>query len=267
MHNQVLVIYPRDVKLEDVMYPYQEINETIDDAINDERCQFILTVPEKKIPLLVDSIQRYLMETSNKYLEKLQYRSKYGYDEFKEKYKESPKGLLDSYIFFTSNLNDFIKIKDLPNDNPVKINFLKEFGYWATDWATDIYIKDIGYGMFHNPYQIWDYYAVVNERRFPRDVKFLIASDGNEYNKCLLLDVLDIDLTIENIKKLTRVCEYIIFCENDPDDSRLYTVDTIRFGYDWNKHCLVDNLEGVLRSIQEDYKNKDYVVTALDFHW
>ena len=55
MHNQVLVIYPSDVELDDIMYWYQEIDKTQDDKMNDERCQFLLTFKEEEIPKILNS--------------------------------------------------------------------------------------------------------------------------------------------------------------------------------------------------------------------
>lgn len=266
MHNQVLVIHPQNVELEDIMYPYQEVDKYPNEKMNDERCQWFLTVPEEKIPLLEEKIEEYLLSTQNKYLEVAQYRTEHSYENWKEKYGAYTKDSLDTYIYFTNQLNKFNEIRNLPNDNPKKITFFKEYGDWAIDKPTQIYIKGKGYGFFHNPYQIWDYYTIVNERRFSSDVNFLIATDGVKYNT-LLLDVLDIPRTVENILELTRVWEYIIFCEKDPSDSQIYTIDDIRFNYEWNKHCMVDNLPDVLKEIQEKYITKGYMITALDFHW
>lgn len=266
LHNQVLVIHPQNIELEDVMYPYQEIDKYPHEKIDDGRCQWFLTVPEDEIPSLETEIEKYLMDRQKNYLEVLQYRTEHSYEKWKEKYGAYTRNPLNSYIHYTDKLNEFNEIKKLPIDNPQKIAFLKEYGGWATDKDTEIYIKGKGFGFFRNPYQIWDYYDVVNDHRFPSHVNFLIATDGTGYNK-LLLDVLDIPKTVENIHELTRVWEYIIFCEENPSDSRIYATCDIRFGHEWNKHCLVDNLPDVLKNIQEKCYGGDYMITALDFHW
>lgn len=267
MHNQVLVIYPENIELEDVMCPYQEVDKYPKDKISDDRCQWILTVPEKEVPELLNKIEEDIKKDISQYLEVLKYRLNHTYADWKEKYQGYTRDPLNSYTYYCDKLKEFQSIKDLPVDNPEQIKFIKEYGGYVLDeGGTDIYIKGVGYGWFHNPYQIWDYYTIVNERIFPRDVNFLITTGGYAFNQ-IPLDDLDISKTVENIKEYTRVWEYIIFCENDPKDSRLYTIDDICFNYDWNNHCLVDNLEEVLKNIKGIYSNRNYIVTALDYHW
>ncbi len=268
MHNQVLVISPQDVELEDVMYPYQEIDKWPHEKLNDDRCQWILIVPENEIPELLNKIEEDIKKDINQYLEVLKYRSTHSYEDWKEKYGRYTRDPLNSYVYYRNKLKEFNEIKDLPMDNPEQITFIKEYGGYVIDeyGSPEIYIKGVGYGFFHNPYQIWDYYALVNERRFPRDVNFLITKEGYAFNQ-LSLDELDISKTVKNIKEYTRVWEYIIFCEKDPKDSRLYTIDDIRFSDEWNKHCLVEDLEEVLKNLAYKYKNRNYIVTALDYHW
>lgn len=266
MHSQILAIYPSDVELEDVMYWYQEVDKDQNGKISDDRCQFFLTVSEDEIPWVVDKIEAHLTKHQRKYLEVLQYRSSHSYDETKEVYGSGcAKRCLEFYIYYCDKLEKFNKIKDLPIDDPLKIGFITEYGYYATDRWIDVYIPGKGYGSFHNPWEMWDYYKVVNDRRFPSDVYFLISKDGERSNKLAFRD-LDIDSTVANINEFTRVWENIIFCESDPRDSRLYSVDDIRFSKSWNNECLVDDLKTVLVELQGK-ADKDYVVEALDSHW
>lgn len=265
MHNQVLIIYPENVDIEDIMYYYQEIDKTIDEKIADARCQFCLTLKEEDIPKHLDKIKKHLEYEINEKLEILQYRTNHTVKEVQDKYYFGT-FTFSSYTYYIDELKRYEKVKDLPLDNPELISFIKDKSYDIDNLGYDIYIKGIGYGTFDNPYSLWDYYTIVNERRFHSDVRFLIASDDVRYNR-LMLDVLDVPNTISHIKQLTEVWNHIIFCEKDPADSKLYTIDDIRFDKGCNKHCIVDNLADVLLGIQKDYFGQGYMITALDFHW
>ena len=264
MHSQILVIHPKTVELEDVMYPYQEIDKDMQGKMKDERCQFFLTVKQSNISNLLEEIKSYFEQKKQEYLQMMQYRTEHTIEEFIEKYN----GIYDFYklyIYYCDCLIKYEKIKDLPIDNPEQIKFIKTYGSYATDKLIDIYIKGIGYGTFHNPYQLWDYYQPISGR-FGYGTYFLVNNAGEKHDK-LFLNELDIDKTISNIKELTYVWEHIIFCKDDPSDSRLYTVDDIRFNGKYNNHCLIDDLEGKLVEIVDGVKGEDYIVTAIDFHW
>lgn len=268
MHSQVLVIHPKDIPLEDVMYYYQEIDKTPIDAMSDERCNFILEIDELGITSILNKIKKYLETKLKQYTEMLQYRSKHSLESFEKKYKRRFNRVFEYYVYLQRELDTYHKIKNLSYDNPSQIKFIKEHGYWIDDSRmTDVYIKGVGYGIFLNPYQLWDYYKIVDERRFPEGTYFLISKNDNKSN---IMDFyeLDIDKTVENINYFTNVWEYIIFCENTPEDSKLYTTDKIRFGDDYNKECLTKNLKDMLKYLQSKYAEKDkYTVTAIDFHW
>jgi len=268
VHSQVLVIKPVDVELEDVMYPYQEIDKDNNGKIKDDRCQFFLTLKNEDVPLVLKNIETYLIKNVSECLEMIQYRAEHSLKEFEEKYGNGsyPKDCYNNYKYWCDKLNEFYGIKDLHVYHPKQITFIKEYAGWATDKWVDIYIKDIGYGTFHNPYELWDYYGVVNEHRFPDDANFLVRLDGEKYNQLKLID-LDVDKTVDNINEWTMVWENIIFCKDDPANSELYTINDIRFSKKCNEHCLVDNLKDKLIEISEKYSSGDYTVTALDFHW
>lgn len=267
MHSQILVIYPEGVDLEDVMYWYQEVDKTQTDKMADDRCRFSLELPEDEIPSALLKIKEYLDESLHEYAEYIEYRSKHTLKEFQEKYGEPFKDwYFGEYIDTIEDLREYMRVKDLSFDDSQQIKFIKKECYWATDKNTEIYIKGQGYGYFDNPYGIWDFYTIIDEHRFPRGTNFLIGKAGDRSNQ-VPLSWLDVDKTINNIKKYTRVWEHIIFCEKDPSDSKIYTTDTIRFDEDWNEHCVIDNLEDKLKELAQEYSNDDYIVTAIDTHW
>lgn len=267
MHSQVLVIYPEDVSLEDIMYWYQEVDKTQQGRMADERCQFSLEVKEEEIPLILLKIKERLEKKLNEFQEYVKYRSKHTLKEFQEKYGRPFKDWYFGYYTETiEDLNEYELIKDLPIDDPRQIKFMKDECYWATDKITDIYINGRGYGYYDNPYGMWDYYNIIDEHRFPRGTKFLVNKAGGKDNT-MDLNSLDVDKTISNIKEYTRVWEHIIFCEKTPDDSRLYTLDDIRFNEEWNKDCLITDLEEKLRELTMKYNKGNYIITAIDTHW
>lgn len=259
MHSLVLVIYPYDVELKDVMYPYQEIDKSIQGRMHDERCQFFSTVKEEEIPSLLNEIKSYIVERKEKYLEMMQYRSEHTVQEFKEKYNHLY-DCYESYIHFSKKLTEYESVKDLPYDDPKQIKFIKYESIWATDKAADIYIKGKGYGLFHNPYEIWDYYQSVTER-FTNGTLFLVSKNNMKTNT-LYLNELDVDKTVNNINSLTYVWENIIFCEANPSKSKLYTTDV----NEYNENCLVDNLKDKLIEISNINYSENYIVTAIDCH-
>ena len=273
MHAQVLVIMPEDVKLEDVMYPFQEIDKTQAEKMTDDRCDFFLAVAEDEVPELLEDIRTHLEEYINKCLEELQYRSEHTYEEFREKYGNCGlKHTFGAYKIYCDDMREYEKVKGLPVDHIDQIKFIKDNGFNVTDKWIDIYIKGKGYGTFHNPRELWDYYTIVNEHRFPKNVFFLVDTHGNKHNK-LLLSELDIDKTVDNISELTRVWEHIIFCEKEPKDAMLLTVDDIRFDKPWNEYFRVNlfnkdiTLKDTLYEIAEKCKGSRYQVTAIDTHW
>lgn len=263
MHSQVLIIHPENMKIDDIMYPYQEIDKDIHGKMGDERCQFFLTVPEQEIPKLLIQMKAHMEKMKGAYLEMIQYRTNHTVEEFKEKYG----GWYDCFKFYTmycDDLSGYDKIKDLPWDNPEQISFIINLAGFAVGKWTDIYIKGMGYGTFHNPYELFDYYQEI-PYIFGPGVHFLISKTGGRSNQ-MKLSELDIDETVININEWTMVWENIIFCPDDSADSKLYTTNDTRFSKKCNKHCLVDNLRDKLIEIS-NAPDKNYVVTALDFHW
>ena len=145
MHNQVLVIYPKDVDLKDIMYWYQEVDKTQKDKINDERCQFFLTIPEDDIPSLLTDIKEYLESNLSKYYEILEYRSCHSLEETKKEYNMNHlKYAFDLYKDYYDDLKEYEKIKDLPYDDPSQIRFILDNGYMPTDKLIEFYIKGKG---------------------------------------------------------------------------------------------------------------------------
>lgn len=267
VHQQVLVIYPKDVKLEDVMYPYQEIDKFKSEKLGDNRCQFFKSFGEEEIPNILNKIEKYIKKNVDYYLEIVQYRAKHSYSETYLKYDYPLDKVFDYYVYYTKKLNYFNEIKDLEYDNPKLIQFILDYCWYATDKRCDIYIKDIGYGHFTNPYQIWDYWTVVDERVFAKGTNFLISKYKRDDGNQMPLEDIDVKKTVQNIKNLTVGFEYLIFCKDEPLKSEIYTTDDVRFNYDWNKHCRIKDIESKLIEIQNKYSDKGYIVTALDFHW
>lgn len=272
MHSQVLVIYPPDVDLKDVMYPYQEVDKYQKDKMTDDRCEFFLGVEEKDIPSLLDEIHEYHIMRRRKCLEEIQYRSEHTYRETMEKYgKNALKHSWDVYKIYCNDLKEYEMVKDLPYDDPRQIKFILDNAWQVNEEDyLDIFIKGKGYGTFHNPYELWDYFQLTKDRGFHKE--FLIGNDDRMYAQIALKD-LDVSKTVENIHELSHVWEHVIFCEKDAGDSSLYSIDDIRLDKKWNRHCLIKNmigvesLEDVLLKIAEKYGDGDYIVTALDFHW
>lgn len=268
MHTQILVIYPEQVLLDDIMYWYQEIDKYPNEKMADERCQFILEIPEKEIPDTLEKIRETLDESRVKYLDMIQYRSNHSIKQFEEKYntRYHPE-LFEWYTMKCDALEEYHQIKDLPITDPRQIKWIKHQSMWGDGIReAEIYIEGKGYGFFDNPYGIWDYYDIVNDHRFPSDVHFLVSKNGTKDNTMRLND-LHVNKTVDNIHNFSRVWEHIIFCEKDPADTRIYTIDDIRFDHEWNKHCLVDDLKKQLHTLSEDYPYDEYIVTAIDTHW
>lgn len=264
MHSQALVIHKKDVELEDVMYPYSIVDKDVDGRINDSRCRFFQVVPEKDISKALDHIGNKLQEYKNEYLEMLQYRAEHSYDEYKEKY-----GLRDCYSMYKHYcdcLEEYEQVKDLPNDNPKQIRFiLDRYGWCNEDWV-HLYIKGKGYGDFDNPYDLYDFYSRVDRHRFAEGTNFLINRLGKRSNY-MELDKLDVDMTVENIRNLTQVWEYVIFCENNPLYSKIYTTDSIRRSSYTDRFIRIPHLNEILNEIKEQHIGEDYVVEAIDFHY
>jgi hypothetical protein len=231
MHYQIIVVYPADVELDDVMYNYAEVDKDTNGRIKDERCQFILQVKEKDIPNLLKEIKEYFEKKKNEYLEMLQYRSKSTVEEFKQKYGN----IFDFYKLYIEScdtLIEYCEVKDLPFTDPRQIRFIKEWGDYAADKWTEIYIPGVGYGFFDNPYELCDYYRVLK-----------VSNEINYVGEM-----------------------FVIFCEKDPMDSRIYTTDDIRFNKEYNKHCRVDNLEDKVSEISGKIMWLPYLVAVLDIH-
>ena len=270
MHSQALVIHKKDVKLVDVMYPYSIVDKDVDGRINDSRCRFFQVVPEKDISKALDHIGNKLQEYKNEYLEMLQYRAEHSYDEYKEKY--GIRNCYSMYKHYCDCLEEYEQVKDLPNDNPKQIRFiLDRYGWYNDDWV-NLYIKGKGYGDFDNPYELWDFYTIVNEHRFAKYTYFLVTSflvnqfDMNMDNY-MELDKIDVERTVKNIEKLTSVWEYIIFCKDNPSDSVVYTDLSEKKEYREDRFFKVDNLDETLNEIKEQHIGEDYVVEAIDFHY
>ena len=162
---------------------------------------------------------------------------------------------------------EYEHVKDLRHNNPEQISFIKDNYDWICDdeWV-DFYVEGIGYGQLDNPYSLWDFYTIVNERRFPRNTNFLV-SQASEMDNRMELDKLNIDRTVENIENLTRVWYYIIFCKDDPSDSVVYTTDTISRENMEDKFFKVEDFRKTLKDIKEQHAGENYVVSAIDFHY
>ena len=269
MHGQVLLIKPETINVQDVMYWYDEcINASLDFMKNDERFIFYTVFKEEDAPVILDGIKEGLEAIKNKYHSKIEYYSNHMPEEYREYYNEDYNPNYTVYYKETcDDLKEYANVKDYPIEDKRLQDFIID-NSWVCNKDCDYYIKNNGFGMFINPYTLYDYYAVVDEIRFPRGTNFLISNNGVGSNEVYLSD-LNIPDTLRNIYSLTRVWEQIIFCEKDPKDSRLYTTNSIRFSDEYNRECLVDDLEVELKRIQENYKdsNMNYTVTALDFHW
>ena len=265
MHNQALVIYKENADLNDVMYPYQEIDKTIDEKLHDNRCRFIQIIPEKEIGLALNSIKRHLQKDKDKCLEMLQYRAEHSADEFNEKYGKY-NNCFSLYKHYCDKLEEYEQVKDLPNDDPKQIRFILDRYGWSHDDWIELYIKSKGYGHLDNPYNLWDFYHIVNEYRFPKTTDFLVSQAGGTDN-VMGLDDLDVDWTVENIENLTRVWYYIIFCKDDPSDSVVYTTDTISRKSMEDKFFKVEGFREILKYIKEQHAGENYVVSAIDFHY
>lgn len=266
MHNQALVIYPRDIELKDVMYPYQEIDKTVPDKILDNRCVFSLVIPEEDIESALNCIKEHYQNRRNESLEILQYRSEHTYAETKQKYGNSIEYCFELYKHSYDVLKKYEEVKNLPSDDPRQISFIKDYYDWANPNAwLNIYINGKGYGNIDNPYDLWDFYTIVNEHRFAEDVNFLVSRDG-QYRNIMPFERLDVDRTVENIESLTHVWRYIIFCEKYSKDSVVYVKDRV-FEDISDKFHQVYNLRDKLDELQRNYLSGFYMVTAIDFHF
>ena len=52
MHYKVIIVKPVEMRLNDVMYPFQELDKTQEGIMNDDRGVFIKLVDEAQVPLL-----------------------------------------------------------------------------------------------------------------------------------------------------------------------------------------------------------------------
>ena len=268
LHSQVLVIKPKEVNLDSVMYWYQEVDKDLEGRMNDERCQFYLNLKEEEIPSFLTDLKDKLESDKKKSYERIQYRLGHTLKEYEEEYGEKYyEHYPTMYNSKCDALLEYENIKDLPVNDKKQINFIKEYAWYSDKLCCEEYYMGVGYGTFYNPYELWDYYKIVDAFRFPTGTKFLKTKDDREGN-IVMLDDLDVTATIENIKSLTYVFEHIILSNNDSSKSVLYTVDNIRFGTrDWNVDCLVEDLDTVLQNISDEFGGMGYDVTALDFHW
>ena len=268
MHSQAIVIYPYNVKLEDVMYYYQEADKYQYEEVADERCEFVLELPENEIPQLLTDIKEYIIKHKDIYLEILQYRADHSVEQTKRKFELNDLShVFRRYILFTDELSEYKKVKDLPVDHPKQIKFILEHHLDVMDDFLGFYIKGKGYGDFYNPYEIFDYYTMVDEMRFSQGLTFLVRENGRKSNS-IYLNELDVEATIKNIEEVAFNWSTIIFCEKTPKNSRIYSTDNFRFSKDINNHCLVENLEDILHSIRIDTSHSYiYKVEVLDFHY
>ena len=58
-----------------------------------------------------------------------------------------------------------------------------------------------------------------------------------------------------------------VFDNHKRDGYGLYTLDKVRFKEEWNKDCLITDLEGKLQELTMKYNNGNYIITAIDTHW
>lgn len=266
MHGQVLVIHPSDVDLKDIMYFYQEVDKTPKDCLSDGRCQFMLGISEDEVSDSLKNIKEKLIEKKVEYADRLKYRANHSLEEFEEKYNIQFRDYMFSIYEDSINaLEEYEYVKDLPVNHPRQIKFIKANGSWLLDKYTDIYIPGKGYGLPVNPYGIWDYYGLVDDFRFPKGTYFLKSKDDLIQSNEMDLQLLDVDVTVDNINEYTLVWDHIIFCKKEAADSKIYT--TRSPFYEWADDCLVDNLKDKLQELYDDYSMGDYIVEALDFHY
>ena len=259
MHSQILVIYPNNVELKNVMYPYQQIDKDIQGKLNDERCQFFLQVKEEDIPNILKEIEEYYIKEAEIQLEKMQYRAKHTIEQVKEKYGYIG-DFYSLYKIYMDYLNEYKKIKNLRFDDKRQISYIKNtYDSVKSEGWVDIYIKGVGYGMLRNPYELWDYYQDASKRLIE---KLLVNYNGEKSNKMAFSD-LNIKATLNNIEKLTDVWEHIIFCPDDPNNSRLFT----KFDKYPNNCKVTNGLEGTLKELFNQFKNENYIISAVDIHY
>lgn len=199
------------------------------------------------------------MDVKEKYLERLQYRATHTLNEYNDRYDHSPNNLLSTYVRYCEYLKEYEVVKDLSLPDVRLINFIKDYSYYCGR-SVSIYIEGVGFGYFDNPYYFYDYYTVLDDYYMGDELGFLIKQSGSDCNYCKLNE-LDIDKTLS---KFDDCYEYIVFCEDKAEDSKVYTVDSYSFD---ESTGLVYNTDDSLRSIYNNYKNYEkYEVLVLDIH-
>ena len=253
------------MSIDDVMYPFQELDKTHECIMNDDRGVFIKFVEEAQVPLLMERIYDHYYDRKREFEEKLRYRANHTLKEFQEKYNQK-NVLFEYYKYCCDVLQEYNKIKDLEWDNPKLISFIKnhslnismnnhEYLYLYT------YIKGIGFGYYTNPKGIWDYYTTLtNADAMDEGFGFLCRKHGSDVNTCRL-DELDIDRTL---CKFDDPYTYVIFCKNSGGDSVLYTTDNYKFN---ESNGFVEDTDDCLRGIYEKYADCGlYEVCVVDIH-
>lgn len=265
MHFKIIIIKPKDVELEDIMYYFQELDMTQRDMMEDKRAVFNNQVPDPLVPVLIERIYEYYTNKKEQYLQEIQYRATHSLAEYEEKYGRCWGGMLDYYILCCNVLDEYEKVKDLSCNDKELITFIKKkadsCGLGDIEYLNLlVYIKGIGFGHFDNPYGIWDFYTELDD--YFEDAGFggfLSVQNGRDCNYCYLWN-LDVKKTLSKFKD---PYEHIIFCKDEPKNSILYSMA----GYLRDKDSLVDNTDDVLRDIYEEHKdNEKYVVQVVDIH-
>ena len=267
MHTQALIIHKKDVELDDVMHPYQEIDKYLNDRIIDERCTFRLIIPEEEIESALKRIREHFQKRKQENLEILQYRSTHTFKECTDKYDKITNNLFPYYKYCCKTLMEYERVKDMECSNPEQIRFIKDLYDWVDGGEyVDLYVEGVGYGQLDNPYSLWDFWTIVNEHRFPTYADFLVSQDDGTGN-VMSLDDLDVDKTVEKIEGWTYVWEYVFFCKDDAYDSIVYTTDTCLNSSMSDRFQRVHSLKKVLKDIQKQYTGEGYIVSAIDFHF
>lgn len=264
MHYKVLIVKPVEMRLNDVMYPFQELDKTQEGIMNDDRGVFIKLVDEKQVPLLMEKIYEHYYDKKIVYEEQLRYRANHTLKEFQEKYNQKYV-VFEHYKYCCDVLKEYEQIKDLTLPEPRLITFIKHYSCNVQLNNRDLYlytyIKGIGFGYYTNPRGIWDYYTTLtNADAMDEGFGFLCRKHGTDVNTCRL-EELDIDRTLS---KFDDPYTYVIFCKNEGGDSVLYTTDNYKFN---ESNGLVEDTDDCLREIYRKYVSCGlYEVCVVDIH-
>ena len=268
MHYGLMVIKPVEIELEDLMWKFAEVDKSQTQRMDDKRCIFINDIPESEVPGILEKIQEYYSKKQKECQEQLVYRASHTLEESGNKYDIDYyfEGIYNMNITSYNVLQEYERVKNMALDNPELIHFIKEYGYVVKkdDYGhyifPEIYIKGVGYGHFDNPYGIMDYYIIMEDTS-------LKTINGDDVNN-VLLNQLDVEGTLGKLNK-DDYYPYIIFCENEVEDARLFNKG---HDYHFNEHngnaeCLVESTHDVLRDLYSKYKDDNqYEVMVLDIH-